>query len=66
MYVRKTDLVSKTIINKKFDKILKKKNALKQTSFENIKFSVVDINTAYLLMKDDIESQSGLIKGKKL
>ena len=66
MYVRKTDLVSKTIINKKFDKILKKKNALKETSFENIKFSVVDINTAYLLMKNDIESQSGLIQGKKL
>ena len=34
MYVRKTDLVSKTIINKKFDKILKKKNALKETSFQ--------------------------------
>ena len=46
MYVRKTDLVSKTIIDKKFDKILKKKNALKET-FKKIKFSIVDISTAY-------------------
>ena len=66
MYVRKTDLVSKTIINKKFDEILKKKNALKETSFKKIKFSVVDINTAYLLMKNDIKNQSGLIQGKRL
>ena len=66
MYVRKTDLVSKTIINKKFDKILKKKNALKETSFKKIKFSVVDINTAYFLMKNDIKNQSGLILGKRL
>ncbi len=66
MYVRKTDLVSKTIINKKFDKILKKKNALKEMSFKKIKFSVVDINTAYFLMKNDIKNQSGLIQGKRL
>ena len=66
MYVRKTDLVSKTIINKKFDKILKKKNALKETSFKKIKFSIVDINTAYFLMKNDIKNQSGLIQGKRL
>ena len=66
MYVRKTNLVSKTIINKKFDKILKRKNALKETSFKKIKFSIVDINTAYLLMKNDIKNQSGLIQGKRL
>ena len=66
MYVRKTDLVSKTIINKKFDKILKKKNALKETFFKKIKFSIVDINTAYFLMKNDIKNQSGLILGKRL
>ena len=66
MYVRKTDLVSKTIIDKKFDKILKKKNALKETSFKKIKFSIVDISTAYLLMKNDIKNQSGLIQGKRL
>lgn len=66
MYVRKTKLVSKTEIDKKFDKILKKKKALKEISFKKIKFSIVDINTAYLLMKKDIENQSGLIQGKRL
>ena len=44
----------------------KKKNALKETSFKKIKFSIVDISTAYLLMKNDIKNQSGLIQGKRL
>ena len=65
MYVRKINEVSKTVIDKKFDKILKNKKALIQTSFKKIKFSIIDINVAYELMKSEIKNNSGLIRGEK-
>ena len=66
MYVRKINEVSKTVIDKKFDKILKNKKALIQTSFKKIKFSIIDINVAYELMKSEIKNNSGLIRGEKI
>lgn len=66
MYVRKTQKVSKTVIDKKFDKVLKKKKALKEITFKKIRFSIVDINKAFSLMKKDIRSKNGLIRGERL
>jgi len=62
MYVRKEDKVSATLIDKKFDDKLLEKKALKKISYNNIIFSVVDIQIAYNLMIEDIKFNQGLIR----
>ena len=61
MYVRKEDKAISTAIDKKFDDKLLEKNALIKKSYGGISFSVVDIQTAFNLMLDDLKSKSGLI-----
>ena len=62
MYVRKEDKASGTLIDKKFDDKLLEKKALKKISYNNIIFSVVDIQIAYNLMIEDIKFNQGLIR----
>jgi hypothetical protein len=61
MYVRKEDKVISTAIDKKFDDKLLEKNALIKKSYDGISFSVIDIQTTFNLMLDDLKSKSGLI-----
>ena len=62
MYVRKKEIVSKTLIDAKFDDQLLRNNALKKISYNNIIFSIVDIPIAYNLMVEDIKLNRGLIR----
>ena len=62
MYVRKKDKASATFIDKKFDNKLLKKKALKKIKNNNSIFSVVDVQTAYNLMHEDIKHNKGLIR----
>ncbi len=61
MYVRKKDKAISTVIDKKFDDKLLEKNALIKKSYDGISFSVIDIQTTFNLMLDDLKSKSGLI-----
>ena len=62
MYVRKKNIVSKTVIDSKFDLKLLENNAIKKISYNNINFSIVDIQIAYNLMVEDIKLNQGLIR----
>ena len=61
MYVRDTDKVKSTIIDKKFDKVLQKNNALKKIEFEGINFCCVDLKKTFSLMCQELKSKNSLI-----
>jgi len=61
MFVRKK-YVKATFIDSKFDKILKKNNAIKNEVLEKINFSIIDIHKTFNLMRKEINKKSGLIK----
>ena len=61
MYVRRNNKVRSTLINKKFDFVLKKNKSIKTIRYGKIIFSLVDIQKAYELMIKDIKSSGGII-----
>jgi len=65
MFVRKNDYKITTIYSNKTDKILKKINALKKSSFFNIKISLLDINKLYLITIKQLKIEKKLILEKK-
>ena len=61
MYVRRNNKVKSTLINEKFDFILKKNKSIKTIKYGKIIFSLVDIKKAYQLMVKDIKNSGGII-----
>ena len=61
MYVRRDNKVRSTLINKKFDFVLRKNKSIKTIKYGKIIFSLVDIKKAYQLMVKDIKNSGGII-----
>ena len=66
MYVRNLDFNGVTYIDKKMDKILEEKKAIKKVKIENILFTVVDLPIVYQVMLDDLKKDSRIIYPKTI
>ena len=65
MYVRDLSKNLVTTINKKMDKILKKKGKIKKNSFFGVKFSLINIKSAYNIMVNDLKKEKKIVQIKK-
>ena len=61
MYVRDIHKAKSTIIDDKFDKVLKKNNAINKINFEGISFCCVDLEKTFKLICKEIKSKDSLI-----
>ena len=65
MYVRDLSKNLVTTINKKMDKILKKKGKIKKNIFFGVKFSLINIKSAYNIMVNDLKKEKKIVQIKK-
>ena len=65
MFVRKNDYKITTIYSSKTDTELKKINALKKSSFFNIKISLLDVSKLYLMTLQQLKIEKKMILRRK-
>ena len=66
MYVRDLSMNVETKINKKLDKLMSKRKAIKKESFLGVPITLLNIATAYNFMVKDLKNGGNLIYPKKI